>query len=399
MQFLEGIRVIDATQVLAGPWATMHLGDLGAEVVKIERPDIGDLSRGLPPYVGDVSSQYVALNRNKRSVAIDLSTDDGQQIAHEFVREADVFVENFKSGTPSVLGIDYETLSAVNPELIYCSIKGFDRGSPYEDNPSFDMVVQALSGVMSVTGQPDGPPTYVGIPVGDLAPAMYAVQSILGALLHRELHDAGGEFIEVSMLNALVAWLGVRLTAGSTEGEPYPRLGNMHANTAPYKMFETADGYIVVAIVGENLWSKFCAAIDREDLVDDSRFETNDDRIEHRTELYGTLDDVFLERSTDKWFQVMQECGVPAGPIRNTQEVIEDRYTDSQALLQSLATSDAAESVSVVRHPSNFRSTADHSPAAPPSLGEDTVAYLTAMGYDEGAISELRDKGVIHAPE
>lgn len=233
MEFLEGVRVVDTTQVVAGPVVTMHLGDLGAEVVKIERPDGGDISRTLPPHLGPASSQYVALNRNKHSFAVDLRTDEGQAIVHELVEEADVFVENYKSTTPETLGIDYDTLSARNPRARLLLDQGVDRDSAYADNPAFDLVAQAMGGLTSVTGQPDGPPDYVGTPIGDLAASMYAVQSILGALFGREFHDAGGEFVEVSMLHAIVSWLGPRLGASAVDGEPYPRLGNRHPNVTP----------------------------------------------------------------------------------------------------------------------------------------------------------------------
>lgn len=399
MDFLEGVRVVDTTQVVAGPVVTMHLGDLGAEVVKIERPVGGDISRSLPPHVGDTSSQYVALNRNKHSIAVDLRTDPGREIVHELVREADVFVENYKRGTPERLGIDYETLSTVNPELVYCSIKGFDSGSIYADNPAFDMVAQAMGGLMSVTGQPDGPPAYVGAPVGDLAAAMYALQSILGALFHRSFHDAGGEFMEVSMLDAIVAWLGVRLTASGVEGEPYPRLGNRHPNVAPYKVFETADGYVVVAVVGENAWSGLCDAIGRPDLLEDPRFATSEDRVEHQEALYAELDDVFRARSTEEWFAVLQEHGVPTGPVRDTLDVLEDPYTEAQDLVQSFVPSSADQAVPVVRYPATVGGTMADSPRKPPDLGADTATYLEALGYSPGEIETLAGSDVVHVPD
>jgi len=399
MNFLDGVRVVDTTQVLAGPVVTMHLGDLGAEVVKVERPDGGDISRGLPPHVGDTSSQYVALNRNKHSVAVDLRTERGREILHELVGEADVFVENYKRGTPERLGIDYETLASVNPDLVYCSIKGFDSGSIYEDNPAYDMVAQAMGGLMSITGQPDGPPAYVGAPVGDLAAAMYAIQSILGALFHRSFQDAGGEFLEVSMLDAIVAWLGVRLTASGVEGEPYPRLGNRHPNVAPYRVFETADGYVVVAVVGENAWAGLCDAVDRPDLREDPRFATSEDRVEHQEALYAELDGVFRARPTEEWFAVLQDHGVPTGPVRDTIEVLEDPYTEAQDLIHTFVPPSADQAVPVVRYPATVGGKTADSPRPPPDLGADTATYLEALGYSAEEIDSLASSDVVHVPD
>lgn len=399
MGFLNGITVIDLSQMVSGPVATMHLGDLGAEVIKVERPESGDLSRNLSPFVDGVSSQFVALNRNKRSVTVDLRSQRGQRLVAELLAEADVFVENYKAGTAETFGLGYDAVSATNPGIVYCSIKGFASDSIYENNPAYDMVAQAMSGSMSVTGRADGPPTNTPIPIGDLAASMYAVQAIVGALYARDVNDAGGEYIEVSMLDCLLSWLGIRATASGVNDEPYPRTGNEHSSVAPYKVYETADSYVVVAVASEGLWPKFCRAIDREDLIDDPRFETNADRTANADELYEITDEIMRRKTTEEWFEILQDHGVPSGPVRNTLEALEDEYAERRGLVQDLAVDGCGESVPVIRYPVDFGEFGASECTHPRSLGADTYRTVRELGYDDAEIEALVDAGVIDRPD
>jgi len=241
MPFLDDIKILDATQMMAGPFATMHFGDLGAEVVKVERPDRGELTRQYDPFVDGMSGYFAAINRNKHCITLDLTTEEGQDIFLELAADADVVIENFKPGTAERFGIDYDSVREENEDVIYCSIKGFGRDSPYTDNPAFDMIVQAMGGAMSITGDADGPPIRSNIPMGDIAPSAYATQSILAALYQRDANGGGGEFIEVSMLNSMISWLASRATYSLIKNEPFPRMGSKHTDFAPYANFETED--------------------------------------------------------------------------------------------------------------------------------------------------------------
>jgi|AntDeeMetagen681_2_1112603.scaffolds.fasta_scaffold01930_2 formyl-CoA transferase len=395
MSFLNGIKVVDLSQMVSGPVATMHLGDMGANVVKVERPESGDISRNLAPFVDGVSSQFVALNRNKRSIEVDLRSDRGQRLVMELLEEADVFVENYKAGTAEGFGLDYDAVSAANPEIVYCSIKGFASDSVYEDNPAYDMVAQAMSGSMSINGWPDGPPTNTSIPIADIAASMYAVQAITGALYDRDVNDAGGEYIEVSMLNCIMSWLGIRATASGVENEPYPRVGNRHSTVAPYKVYETADSYVVVAVASDGLWPKFCRAIDREDLITDPRFETGADRTANMDELYEITDDIMRRKTTAEWFDILQEHGVPSGPVRNTLEALEDEYTEQQGLVQELTTAAGDDSIPVIRYPVDFGEFDAPVHTDPRPLGADTSHALRELGYDDAEIEALHEAGII----
>jgi formyl-CoA transferase len=382
---LADVRVLDCTQMLSGPFATQLLADLGADVVKVERPEVGDITRAVGPTVGDseVSSYFASLNRGKRSVELDLSTPAGVAAFERLAADADVIVENYRPGTMAEWGLGYDDLRKVNEDLVYCSISGFLEG-PNRDLAAFDMVAQALSGSMSVTGQADGPPARPGIPIGDICAGMYAALSIVTALSVRDQH--GGQRVEVPMFEGLVSWLTERAGRTLATGDPYPRMGTAHPSLAPYRAFETADGWFAVAVGSEGTWDALCEAIDRPDLADDPRFETNADRVEHREELTAELEPLFAERSAEAWFDLFRERGVPGAPVRDTDEVFEDpqlRESDVTADL-SLGGID----MPLVQFPARFSGLSTGTDRVPPRLGEHTAEVL-----DDDALDAVESDG------
>ncbi|MFC6719225.1 CaiB/BaiF CoA transferase family protein [Natrialbaceae archaeon GCM10025810] len=374
---LEGVTVIDCTQMLSGPFATQLLFELGADVVKIERPGRGDITRGVGHELGDsgCTAYFASLNRGKRSVALDLSTDEGAAALERLAETADVLVENYRPGTMDAWGIGYEDLRAVNERLVYCSISGFLEG-PYRDLPAFDMVVQALGGSMSVTGEADGPPLRPGIPIGDICAGMYAVVGIVTAL-----YAGGGQRIEVPMFEGLVSWLTERAGRTFATGEPYPRLGTVHPSLAPYRTFETADGWFAVAIGSDDTWRAFCEAIDRDDLVADARFATAVDRVEHRDDLEAELVPLFERRTADEWFDLFRERGLPGAPVLDTRSVFEDPHLRGSGTLADLEI--GGVDFPIPTCPIDFSGTSTRPGHRPPSLGEHTEEVLSSVLADE----------------
>lgn len=392
MRTLRDVTVLDVTQVISGPYASMLLGDLGAEVLKIERPGSGSLTRGSAPMLAGVSAYFAAANRNKRYVTLNLQSEDGQEVFRKLATNADVLVENLKAGTMDRYGLGYDAIREVNPEIIYCSISGYGEEGPYADQPAFDPTVQAMGGAMSVTGESDGKPLRSGIAIGDLSASMYATQSIIAALYGRDTQGAGGQYIEVPMLDCMISWLVNRATYSFATGEPYPRNGSRHADFAPWEVFETADSYLAV-VSSEALWPTFCESIDRPDLIDDERFETNAKRVENQDELYDILDSVFVERTSEEWFDRMREHGAPAAPIYDTTEVWEDEHVRSRDLLHTY-THDGEEG-KLVKHPVRF-SDADTDIRRPPrEVGAETDEVLAEYGFSATEIEQLRAEDTI----
>jgi crotonobetainyl-CoA:carnitine CoA-transferase CaiB-like acyl-CoA transferase len=394
MVFLDDVEVLDLTQMMAGPMASMYLGDLGAEVTKVEQPEGGELTRDYGPFVDGVSGYFGSLNRNKRCVTLNLATEEGVAVFYDLAESADVVLENFKPGTVERFGIDYDSVREANEDVVYCSISGFGAESPYSDMPAFDMVAQAMGGAMSVTGEAEGPPLRSNVPMGDVAAAMFATTSILSALYARDAADGGGEYVEVPMLNSMLSWISQRVAYSLLGGEPYPRTGSSHREFAPYRNFETADSYLVVGVASEGLWPPFCEAIDRPDLVEDPRFETNDRRSENEDELYAILDDVFASRTTAEWFETMQDHGVPAGPVYDTLEVWDDPHVRRQELLLELSPDGTEGTLPSVRYPANFSSELP-SPTPPQRLGAATDDRLRELGYSEETIEKLHEDGIV----
>jgi crotonobetainyl-CoA:carnitine CoA-transferase CaiB-like acyl-CoA transferase len=383
---LADVTVLDATQMVAGPFASMQLADLGADVYKIERPDGGELGRSNPPIDEGRSAYFASINRNKESVALDLKSDRGREAFLSLAEAADVIVENHPAGRMERFGLGYETISDRNPEIIYCSITGFGHSGPYRDLPSLDMIAQALSGVMSVTGPADGDPHRAGIPIGDIAASMYAVQSIALALYERE-RTGEGEFLDVSMLDCLTSWLTVRAGSSWDTGEPYPRMGNALPEFVPYDVYDTAEGYLALAVVADHHWDRLCATIGREALADDERFATGAARREHRDAVDEMLGEAFADATADEWFDRLRERGVPAAPIYDTLDVRTDEHVGSRDLLTTVT--DGHREVDAIRHPVAFDSTDQQIERGVPALGETTAAALSAVGVDDAQVDAI----------
>jgi formyl-CoA transferase len=331
---LTGVRVLELTQVMAGPFCGQVLADMGADVIKVEPPEGGDQSRRALGFAmrGEDTAAFLAVNRNKRSAAIDLKDPEQRELFYRLVKTADVLIENYRPGVAARLGVDYETLSELNPRLIYASISGFGQTGPYAMRPGFDLIAQGLAGVMSVTGEPGGEPVKCGIPISDLSSGLFCAVAILSAYVARE-RTGRGQRIDTSLFEgalALSIWETAELWATGRTPEP---LGSAHRLTAPYQALRTRDGHITVGGNNQRLWERTCAAIGREDLVEDPRFATNADRMANRAELVAELESALAARDTDAWVQTLEAAGVPVGPIHDYRQVFEDPHTLAREMM------------------------------------------------------------------
>ena len=393
---LDGVTVLDASRVLAGPFCGMQLGDLGADVIKVERPDGGDQTRHwTPPAFGDSgeASYYASINRNKRSITLNLATEEGREVFRELAAEADVVLENFRVGKAAEWGLDYETLSETNPGLVYCSITGYGQTGPKAERPAYDLVMQAEAGMMSITGEEGRPPVRVGVAMADLASGMYATQSILAALFRREFAGDGGDRIDISLFDSLVGWLTYMATDTFASGEPPTRMGSRHPNIAPYQAFEAADGYVVVACASEAIWYRFCEALDRPELVDDPRFEVNEKRVANRDALEAEVDSELGERTVDDLIDTFRAHDVPVGRIRDIAAVFEDPQIEARGMLQRVSHPTAGE-MQLPGSPMTFDGYESGARRHPPLLGEHTEEVLCELGYDDERLADLRAHGV-----
>jgi crotonobetainyl-CoA:carnitine CoA-transferase CaiB-like acyl-CoA transferase len=389
---LAGVRVVDLSRVLAGPYATMTLADLGADVVKVEHPRGGDETRSWgPPYTGGESAYFLSVNRSKRSVALDLKDPEGRDLALELCARADVVLENFRSGGAARLGLDYGAVRARSADVVYCTITGFGPREP-RTRPGYDFTVQAESGLMSITGDPDGEPMKVGVAVVDVLTGLNAAVAILAAL-HRRSQTGEGELIEVSLLDSALAAL-VNVAAGAlVTGEEAGRYGNAHPSIVPYQPFRTADGRLAVAAANDGLYRKLCAAIERPDLAADERYATNDARVLNRDSLVAELDTVFVERTTDEWLRILLDAEVPAGEIRGVRAAIDAAGATTDVLHPTAGT------LPLVNAPFSLTQASLHPSAPPPLLGQHTAEVLGELGVAEERLAELERRGVIARPK
>ena len=394
---LKDLRVFDLTRVLAGPTCVQMLADLGADVVKIEKPGSGDDTRGFaPPYMPgtEESAYFIGTNRNKRSVTLDIAKPEGQAIALHLIAQSDVLVENFKVGALAKYGLGYGQLKDRFPGLIYCSITGFGQTGPYAPRPGYDSLIQAMGGVMSLTGEPDGPPQKVGIPLADLFAGLYGCIGILAALRHREASGQGQQ-IDIGMLDTHAAWLANQGMNYLATGENPPRLGNQHPNIVPYQVFATADGFVVLSIGNDPTFERFCKEFGLEQLLSDARFTTNAARVRNR-ELLTTMLTPLLRRETTHWWVTRLEVlNIGCGPINTLKDVFADPQIKARNVVREMAHSSGA-TVKVIANPIRLSETPADYRLPPPLLGEHTVEILRdRLGLGETELTKLREQKVI----
>ncbi len=403
---LSGVRVLDLSRVLAGPWASQFLGDLGADVIKIERPGVGDDTRSWgPPFLHDADGRatdaayFLAANRNKKSVAIDFSKPSGADAVRALAGECHIVIENFKVGALKKYGLDYKRLAKDNPSLVYCSITGFGQTGPYAARAGYDYMIQAMGGLMSITGQPDGAPggepMKVGVAVADLFAGMYAAGSILAALRHAERTGVGQQ-IDVALFDCQAAMLANQATNYLTAGVAPRRLGNAHPNITPYQVFQTSDGHIVVAVGNDSQFRALARLIGQAALADDERFALNRDRVANREALNAVLVSAFVGEKSADWLARLEQAGVPAGPINGVDDVFNDPHARDRKLVAPLARDDALGLEAPV-NPVKFSETPPRCDAPPPPLGADTRDVLTERLGEDAYAALLRD-GVIGEP-
>jgi formyl-CoA transferase len=393
---LDGVRVIDLTRILAGPYCTMLLGDLGADVIKIEIPGRGDDTRQWgPPFAeGGESAYYLAANRNKRSLTLNLKSERGLQVLKDLIRYGDVLVENFRAGTMEGWGLDYSALQELRPGLIYCTITGYGYDGPYHDRPGYDFIVQALGGFMSVTGPIEGEPTRAGVAIADLASGMFACSAVLAALFRRERAGVG-QRIDISLLDSQVALMSYVASNYLVSGEKPKRYGNAHPNIVPYEAFKARDGYLAFAAGNDRQWATFCNAVGRSEWVDDERFSTNPARNRNRAVLIDLLNELFQERDVAEWIALCEEIGLPAGPINDMEAVFDDPQVRARGLKRDVP-HPTAGSVSLLASPLNIPTSPAKVRLPPPLLGQHTEEVLSeVLGYDGETVAALRQQGIV----
>ena len=379
---LAGIKVLDFSRILSGPYASMVLADLGAEVVKVEPVGSGDETRNFPPFKGPLSHYFIALNRSKKSITLDLKSPEGAKIARDLARKSDVVLENFRPGVMDRLGLGYETLKADNPGLVYCSITGFGRNSPHGDKPAFDIVAQALSGVMDVNREPGQPPNKLGIPLGDMAGSIFSLFGLLAALVERNT-TGHGRHVEIAMLDSLIAMQGYLSQIYFVSGNSPQPVGTRHPSIVPYGAFPTRDGHVIVACLTERFWHNFARCLGREDLITDPRFAEYEKRLENRDALEPEICEIMEKDTTEYWLDRLTEFDVPNAPILSIAESLEQEHVAARGLIETVTHPDVGD-MQLVRGPIRFDGESPAPARAPALLGEHTRSVLSDwLGYDE----------------
>lgn len=393
-QALSGVRVLDLSRVLAGPWATQMLGDLGADIIKVEKPGVGDDTRGWgPPWHGEgkarTAGYYLSANRNKKSVAIDIAKPQGQKLIRDLAAQSDIVVENFKRGGLAKYGLDYASLQAINPKLIYCSITGFGQDGPDADKPGYDLMIQGMSGFMSITGNADGPPRRMGVAMVDLTTGMNAGAAILGALYQRE-RTGQGQHIDIALFDVALSSLGNQALNYLVSGEVPGRTGNAHPNVVPYQPFETADGWLIVAVGNDGQFARFSELVGHGAMADDDRYRINAARVENRDTLIPPLVEAMKQRTTSDWTESLIAANVPHGPI-NT---IAQAFAEPQAIHRGL--SHTLDDIPQVASPLRLGASSKDDATGPPALGQDTDSVLTErLGLSAQDCTALREAGIL----
>lgn len=401
---LKGIRVLDLTRILAGPSCTQILGDLGADIIKIERPGSGDDTRGWgPPFLQDEhgeptreSAYYLSTNRNKRSLSLDIATPQGRELLQELLGQSDILVENFKVGDLNKRGFGWKDVHAQFPKVIYCSITGFGQDGPYSGRPGYDFIIQGMGGLMSITGDPHGQPMKVGVPISDIMSGMYACVSILAALRQRE-QTGEGQHIDISLLDVQLAWLYNQASNYLVGGEEPGRLGNAHPNIVPYETFATKDGYINIGIGNDGQFQRFCTIADCSGLATDPRFNTNTLRLKHRNELVPALQQVFIARPSAYWLTELEQHAIPCGPINTISEVFKDPHVRHRGMLTKVHHPAAGDQpIPLVASPIKMSGARPEIRHAPPSAGQHTEEILSELlGLDALQVDALKKGGIV----
>lgn len=401
---LHGVKVLDLTRILAGPYCTQMLGDLGAEVIKIERPGNGDDTRKFaPPFLVDEqgaqtseSAYFLSANRNKKSVVVDFTKPAGQKLIRRFLAMSDVVVENFKTGTLKKYGLSYDDVKSDNPQLVYCSITGFGQTGPYANRPGYDFLIQGMGGIMSLTGEPDGSPQKVGVPIADLMAGMYAAVAI-NAAVYRAKITGQGQFIDIGMLDTHVAWLA-NVGMNYLYADNLGRLGNDHPNIVPYRPYKTADGQIIIVVGNDEQFRRFCKIAECEELVTDSRFLTNEMRVRNRDKLAEILEPIVAARPSAFWLRELEARNIGCGPINNLEQVFNDPQVIAREMVHEMRHSaNGGTNARLLASPIRMSQTPVTYRHAPPLLGEHTMEVMSdLLGLDDTEIAELSDLGVIN---
>lgn len=393
---LTGVRVLDLTRVLAGPYCTMILGDLGADIIKVEHPERGDDTRHWgPPFIENGPSAYfLSANRNKRSLSLNLKSEKGLEILRKLVRKADVLVENFRAGTLERLGLGEETLAELNPDLIYCTLTGYGYNGPYKDRPGYDFIAQALGGFMSINGPVEGEPYRAGLAITDLTAGIFAANAILAALFDRERTGKGNR-LDISLLDSMVALMSYVGSNYLVSREPAKRYGNAHPNIVPYQAFQAEDGYFAMAAGNDRQWAALCEAIGRPEWAKDERFATNPERLRHRDSLTGLLNEVFQQKTIKAWLETLEEIGLAAAPINSIDQVFEDPQVIAREMLLEVSHPTVGP-IPLIGSPLKIPTSPTTVRRAPPLLGEHTDEILAELlDYDADAIETLHNESVV----
>lgn len=392
---LEGIRVVDLSRVLAGPFCSMTLSDLGAEVIKVEIPGRGDDTRSYPPFVNGVSSYFMSVNRGKKSLTLNLKNNSAREALYRIIEKSDVFLENFRPGVTKRLGVDYETLSKINPKIIYCSISSFGQTGPYNQWPGYDLIIQGMGGLMGITGEPDSPPVRIGVAITDIGAGMYATIGIITALRARE-KTGEGQYLDVSLFDGSISWMTYVAGNYFATGKIPARMGSAHPSIVPYQAFETGDGRsLLIAAGNDRLWGLLCKGMELENLKNDERYVTNEKRVENRDVLIPFLQKEFNKKSRDEWLKELRSLGFPCAPVYTLDEIFTDSHTLQRGMLVEMEHPVAGISKQI--GPAlKFSKTPCAITIRPPLLGEHNEEILeTLAGYSKAEINELKKDGAV----
>lgn len=391
---LEGVKILDLSRALAGPYCSMMLADMGAEVIKVEMPGKGDDSRAWgPPFLEGESAYFMSVNRNKKSITLNLKEDVAIEIIHKLIKQSDVLLENFRPGTMEKLKLSYNEVKEINPKIIYCSISGFGQDGPYRLFPGMDQVLQGMGGLMSITGEPSGPPIKVGVAVADIAGGMFAAFGIMVALFNRQ-NTGKGQKIDNSLLDNQLAWLTYRAGSFFMSGEIPKPLGSGHPVIVPYQAFKTKDSYFNLAVGNDQLWGKFCKAIGLESITNNPKYATNADRVKNREELIEIIGNIICAKKTNDWLNILNEAGIPCGPIYNMDQVFSDPQVLHREMVKEIDHPTVGK-IKVTGIPIKFSETPGEILTAPPVLGQHTKEILAALGYTKEDIEKMYNDGIV----